>query len=950
MQRILLLIIAFYIVLDASANPNMVKEFHRWAATPPMGWNSWDCYGPTVVEQEVKDNADYMAKHLKDYGWEYVVVDIRWFVENDKAGGYNQTDPIYVYDEWGRYTPALNRFPSAADGVGFKALADYVHDKGLKFGIHIMRGIPKEAVNKKLPIKGAEGITADMIANNDSTCTWLRDNMKVDWKKPGAQQYYNSIFDLYAEWGVDFIKVDDLSRPYHTAELEMIRKAIDQTGRPMVLSISPGETPVEKAGHAAGHANMWRTVDDFWDNWNQLSYQFDVCAKWAPYIAPGTWPDADMLPLGKISIRGERGAERYTQFTEDEQKTMMNLWTIFKSPLMFGGDLPQNDEATNDLLTNRDVLYMHSYSAGNRQVRNLNNHITWSAVDPMNGDIFVALFNTGGNEFVATDDVLWRSGTISYLTTGYATEFDVEIPAGTKQLSLIATDGGDGYDSDHADWINPVLVMADGSETDLTDFTILRNTCGWGETHVNSNLEGGKLRIDGKEYSKGFATHANSILIFDLPENVIGIKGIAGIDNTGTDQGSKSSIEFMICDYDPTIRHEYTDEWTGGNVLLEIDPTKQLATSGYVSRKSANPVSELSADITGAEKLYLVVTNGGDNLSYDHADWANPVLVKTNGEEVSLTTINWDADPVNGWYEPKLNKNNDGNTMSLNGVKYDKGFGVNAPSMLVFTLPENHDYVSIKVITGLDDDIQSAPEEFASVEFRIFTQNPAPNNDANVVLDMQALGFKAGQKGKITDMWTGHEIGTYSDNEYAPLIRAHASELFRLSPQGRTDDASLTISENRIEAPDENTSIKIVLSGSDDSRGFIMLMCDDLPVAIYETNGDSDFDFCMEKDGKAHEFKAYFSGTTSIAPSESDALIFEGAGVSLLSEEEGIKISSGQGFIEIKSEKDILIPLYDIHGRMIKGIKVAAGSPTRIELAPGLYILNKKKVIVGGTL
>ncbi len=278
--------------------------FKQWAQTPPMGWNSWDCFGPTVVESEVKANADYMAEKLLKYGWEYVVVDIRWFVENDKAGGYNQTDPVYVIDEYGRYTPALNRFPSAANGVGFRALADYVHEKGLKFGIHLMRGLPKVAADKKCPVKGAPGITCDMIASNDSACTWLRDNYKVDHRKQGAQEYYNSCFDMYAEWGVDFVKIDDLSRPYHTAEIEMIRKAIDQCGRPIVLSISPGETPIGKVDHVKNHANMWRTVDDFWDNWSQLNYQFEVCAKWAPHIAPGTWPDADMLPLGKISIRG----------------------------------------------------------------------------------------------------------------------------------------------------------------------------------------------------------------------------------------------------------------------------------------------------------------------------------------------------------------------------------------------------------------------------------------------------------------------------------------------------------------------------------------------------------------------------------------------------------------------------------------------------------------------
>lgn len=194
------------------------KNFKQWAQTPPMGWNSWDCYGPTVTEQEVKANADYMAANLKKYGWQYIVVDIRWFVENDKAGGYNQTNPRYVMDEYGRYQPAVNRFPSAANGQGFKALANYIHSKGLKFGIHIMRGVPVQAVNKKLPIKGTN-ITADQIYTTDLQCRWLKDNYTVVATKSGAQEYYNSIMELYASWGVDFIKVDDLSRPYHEGEI-----------------------------------------------------------------------------------------------------------------------------------------------------------------------------------------------------------------------------------------------------------------------------------------------------------------------------------------------------------------------------------------------------------------------------------------------------------------------------------------------------------------------------------------------------------------------------------------------------------------------------------------------------------------------------------------------------------------------------------------------------------
>ena len=773
---------------SCTAEDGHTSEFKTWAQTPPMGWNSWDCFGPTVVEAEVKQNADYMAEKLLPYGWEYVVVDIRWFVENDKAGGYNQTNPIYVYDQYGRYTPALNRFPSAAGGVGFKALADYVHAKGLKFGIHLMRGLPKVAAQKKLPVKGTNGITCDMICNNDSACTWLRDNYKVDCTKPGAQEYYNSCFDLYAEWGVDFVKIDDLARPYHTGEIEMIRRAIDQCGRPIVLSISPGETPIDKVEHVKGHANMWRTVDDFWDNWSQLNYQFEVCAKWAPHIAPGTWPDADMLPLGRISIRGERGAERWTQFSRDEQYTMMNLWTIFKSPLMFGGHLPMNDAATDSLLTNREVLYMHAHSVNNRQVSREDNRVVWSADDPKNHDKFVALFNLGGSEFVNPKNALWRSGTISYLTTGHATEVDVEIPEGTRELALIATDGGDGYDCDHADWINPTVTLSDGSTIDLTAKKYLRGTCGWGSIAVNRNLSGGTLSINGKKYAKGLATHANSILLYSLPEGATRFTAFAGIDNTGSDQGSKSSMEFMVFASDPTIRKETTDQWRGGNVTIHVDPTRQVVTSGFIGRAAGVQQAHIEADITGARKLYLVVTNGGDGLDYDHADWANPVLVDKEGNERSLMEFAWDANPVNGWNAPRRNSNNDGNTISIGGVKYAKGFGVNAPSILTFTLPEGHEYVAFRSVVGHDDDVKNAPQG-ATMEFRVFTQDPTPDNSIAVPLDLTALGFAEGQECRITEMWKGIDMGVYTGDQFAPVLRQHASGLYRVSPVTESVDA-----------------------------------------------------------------------------------------------------------------------------------------------------------------
>ena len=384
--------------LDAQTKvlPDSLK-FLNWASTPPLGWNSWDCYGPTVVESEVKANADYMSKYLKKAGWEYIVIDIRWFVDNDKAHGYNEKDPAYVMDGYGRFMPSPVRFPSSANGKGFKPIGDYIHSKGLKFGIHIMRGIPKEAVRKNTPVLGTKVKAAD-IYNTDLLCPWLKDMYTVDYKKEGAQEYYNSLFNLYASWGLDFIKVDDLSVPYHQNEIEMIRKAIDQTGRKIVLSTSPGETPILNAEHVKTHANMWRIVGDFWDSWPQLKEHFEVCNRWAPYIGDGHFPDADMLPLGRIGIRAERGDNRMCALTKDEQITMMSLFAIFRSPLMFGGNLPDNDAFTLSLLNNKAVLEVNQHSANNRQLFNNNGLIAWAASDPKTGDQYLAVFNATDNE------------------------------------------------------------------------------------------------------------------------------------------------------------------------------------------------------------------------------------------------------------------------------------------------------------------------------------------------------------------------------------------------------------------------------------------------------------------------------------------------------------------------------------------------------------------------
>ena len=502
-------------------------QFHKWAPTPPMGWNSWDCYGPTVVESEVKANTDYMAKNLKKYGWEYIVVDIRWYVENDKAGGYNQTDPVYVLDDYGRLTPAINRFPSAADGKGFKPLSDYVHSKGLKFGIHLMRGVPVIAVKKNTPVLGSNAKAQD-IYSPEGQCMWLRDMYTIVAGKPGAQEYYNSLFQLYASWGIDFVKVDDLSG--RTKEIEMIRKAIDNCGRQIVISISPGGDRPETIEFLKNNVNMFRTSNDFWDNWQQLKNQFAILERWTGLGVPGCYPDGDMLPLGKIGLRAERGKACWSGFTRDEQYTLMTLFSVFRSPLMFGGDLPGNDEFTLSLITNKDVLNVNQNSTNGKQLFRQNDLIAWTADDPKTGDKYLALFNAADQLPVVDSKAIWKSGQITNDAPDQSAGIDIDI-TGAKKLYLVTSfDDIIGFASHNCDWIEPQVIGAKGS-VKLTDLKWVKASAGRGQPTLNQTARGGKLTVNGKEYKNGISANATSIIEYDLPEGVTRFKAKAGLEN-----------------------------------------------------------------------------------------------------------------------------------------------------------------------------------------------------------------------------------------------------------------------------------------------------------------------------------------------------------------------------------------------------------------------------------
>jgi len=355
------------VLLAAAFSAATLIHAQTLAPTPPMGWNSWDAYGLTIGEEDFKANASVLAG-IQRYGWQYAVIDEGWYMAD--PFGKTIDDKKYLWDQNGQLIPAPDRFPSSANGEGFKPLAGWVHAQGLKFGIHIVRGIPRQVVKENLPIADS-GFHAQDAADTSSPCPWDDGNWGVKDNAAG-QAYYDSMLKLYASWGLDFIKVDCISdRPYRPTEIRQIAAAIRKTGRPIVLSLSPGPTSLKNAVEVGKYAQMWRIADDHWDVWTAnhkpgesefpfgITDAFDRLAAWYPYVTPGNWPDPDMLPWGWLGPHPGWGEARQSRETRDEQQTEFTLWAIARAPLILGANLTKLDDFTRSLITNQTMLFMN---------------------------------------------------------------------------------------------------------------------------------------------------------------------------------------------------------------------------------------------------------------------------------------------------------------------------------------------------------------------------------------------------------------------------------------------------------------------------------------------------------------------------------------------------------------------------------------------------------------
>lgn len=444
--------------------------------TPPMGWNSYDAFGASVTEADMIEQAKAVRSSLQPFGWNMVVIDYRWY------------EPGLPLDANGRYLPATSKYPSATGSNGLKPLADQIHALGLSFGIHIMRGVPRKSFDADSPIANSEYTTKD-AGNSSDACPWDQHMWGVRGETAAGQAWYDALLAQYASWGIDFIKIDDMlnndTKTYHQAEADAIRKAANKTGRSIILSFSPGPNDpswlTDSVGNLGQNANMWRVVNDFWDfnALTDLPGVFKAANSWqGATVAKGRWPDLDMLPLGYLGPRNEWHTSGQTTFTKNEQVSIMTLWSMLPSPLMFGGNPARlsNDAWTLALLTNEEVLAVNQDALGARGKRTAITGGELWVRDLSGGRKAVAFFNRGTQDasmkatfaqlgVTETPKVrdLWQRAEVP--VTG--TELSANVPGGAAvMLGLsFASSGGGGAGGAGGTAGMPATGGAGGSES-----------------------------------------------------------------------------------------------------------------------------------------------------------------------------------------------------------------------------------------------------------------------------------------------------------------------------------------------------------------------------------------------------------------------------------------------------------------------------------------------------
>ncbi|GIH12866.1 alpha-galactosidase D [Rugosimonospora africana] len=409
-----------------AAAPPAIAENNGLSLTPAMGWSSWSFVRRDPTEANIEAQADAMRDSgLSAHGFVYINLD-DFYLKCDANGP--------VVDANGRWTVDTAKFPN-----GMKAVADHVHADGLKFGLYVTPGVPQNAVTKNTPILGSSAHAADIA---DTSRTEKNYNCKhmyyIDYSKSGAQQYVDSFADLFASWGVDYLKIDGVGAD-DIPDVQAWSTALRQTGRPINFALS-NNLPIANAATWQQYANSWRTQGDVecycgpgangsgypLTDWSHVSARFSTAASWQPYAGPGGWNDLDSIEIGNGDQVG---------LSADQRRSQLTLWSMAAAPLLLGTDLTHLDSTDLAMLTNDRVLGVDQDAVAAKRIVNSGSQQVFSKRES-SGAYVVALFNTGtsGNQTVTAN---WSQ--VGFTGTGDVTDLWSGSHTGTVANSYSAT-------------------------------------------------------------------------------------------------------------------------------------------------------------------------------------------------------------------------------------------------------------------------------------------------------------------------------------------------------------------------------------------------------------------------------------------------------------------------------------------------------------------------------
>jgi hypothetical protein len=343
-----------------------------------MGWSSWSSTTGNITEAKVKAAADNVAANLLPLGYQYINVDDGW---------YNG------FDKYGRWQPDTNKFPD-----GFKGTADYVHSKGLKIGIYLIPGVNDTALAANDAIEGTSYHVKDIVTSAAGSTDKKAGatSKKIDFTKPGAVEYVEGYANLFASWGVDFVKMDFVGpgggggSADNRDDVEQWRKALDKTGRPIWLELS-NMLDISAIATWTAYSNGWRVANDVecycstLTNWTHVYRVITSFVPFAQYSGPGHWNDLDSLELGGGSKDG---------LSADEKQTMFSYWSINAAPLYLGADATVRLDATDlKIITNKEVIAVDQAAVPAKALTSGTTQV-WYAKQT-DGSIVVGLFNFG---------------------------------------------------------------------------------------------------------------------------------------------------------------------------------------------------------------------------------------------------------------------------------------------------------------------------------------------------------------------------------------------------------------------------------------------------------------------------------------------------------------------------------------------------------------------------